>query len=75
MFALDEDQLKNFDIRKAKEFKELFASRYSDEELRSWAKRIKSLLSSGKTVYIYFNNTLNGYAVENARTIRALIEK
>lgn len=53
--------------------KELFASRYSDEELRSWAKWIKSLLSSGKTVYAYFNSTLNGYAVENARTLRRFI--
>lgn len=53
--------------------KELFASRYSDEELASWAKRIKPLLLSGKTVYIYFNNTLNGYAVENARTLRRFI--
>jgi uncharacterized protein YecE (DUF72 family) len=54
---------------------ELFASRYSDEELRAWAKRIRPLIDYGKTVYIYFNNTLNGYAVENAKKIRRLIEK
>lgn len=54
---------------------ELFASRYSDEELRSWAERIKPLLDSGKTVYVYFNNDLYGYAVENARILRGLIEK
>jgi uncharacterized protein YecE (DUF72 family) len=54
---------------------DLFASRYSDEELRSWAGRIRPLVKDGKTVYIYFNNTLNGYAVENAKTLRALIEK
>ena len=53
---------------------ELFASRYSDQELRAWAKRIRSLLENGKKVYIYFNNTLNGYAVENAKTIRRLID-
>jgi uncharacterized protein YecE (DUF72 family) len=54
---------------------ELFASRYSDEDLRYWAGKMKALLKEGKTVYAYFNNTLNGYAVENARTLRALIEK
>jgi len=54
---------------------ELFASRYSDAELRAWAKRIRPLLDDGKTVYIYFNNTLNGYAVENAKKIRTLIGK
>lgn len=54
--------------------KELFASRYSDAELRSWAKRIRPLLDDGNTVYIYFNNTLNGYAIKNAGTLRRLIE-
>ena len=53
----------------------LFASRYSDGELRSWTKRIRPLLDGGKSVYIYFNNDLHGYAVENARTLRKLIEK
>jgi uncharacterized protein YecE (DUF72 family) len=52
----------------------LFASWYSDGELRSWAKRIKPLLKSGKSIYIYFNNTLNGYAVENAKTLCKFIE-
>jgi uncharacterized protein YecE (DUF72 family) len=52
----------------------LFASCYSDLELRSWANRIKPLLKSGKSIYIYFNNTLNGYAVENAKTLCKLIE-
>jgi uncharacterized protein YecE (DUF72 family) len=52
---------------------ELFASRYSDEDLRAWARRIRPLLDDGKTVHIYFNNTLNGYAVENAKKIRTLI--
>lgn len=54
--------------------KELFASCYSDAELKYWAKKIKPLLKSGKAIYIYFNNTLNGYAVENARTMSGLIQ-
>jgi len=54
---------------------ELFASRYSDDELRSWARRIRPLIKEGKRVLIYFNNTLNGYALENAKTLRRMIEK
>lgn len=52
----------------------LFASRYSDEELKVWTKKIRPLLKDGKKVFIYFNNDFNGYAIENAGTIRRLIE-
>jgi uncharacterized protein YecE (DUF72 family) len=53
---------------------DLFASRYSDVQLRSWARKIKLLLKSGHSIYVYFNNTLNGYAVENAKTLCKLIQ-
>ena len=46
--------------------RELFASRYSEEELQVWAERIRSWLKEGRTVYAYFNNEYSGYAIENA---------
>jgi uncharacterized protein YecE (DUF72 family) len=54
--------------------RDLFASRYSNEELQSWAKRIRPRIKDGKTVFVYFNNTFNGYAIENAKTLRGMIE-
>ena len=51
----------------------LYASCYSDEELSSWAKRIAKLETNLNTVYIYFNNDAEGYAVKNAKTISQML--
>jgi uncharacterized protein YecE (DUF72 family) len=51
----------------------LFASRYSTGELETWATRVKRWLSSGHSVYAYFNNDFHGYAIENARELSALV--
>ncbi|MBI4301687.1 MAG: DUF72 domain-containing protein [Chloroflexi bacterium] len=48
---------------------------YSDEELQEWAKKIASLGQDLKTVYIYFNNDAEAYAVKNAITLRQLLMK
>lgn len=45
----------------------LYGGCYTDEELSSWAERIKGL--EVKRVYIYFNNDMEGYAVMNAKTL------
>jgi uncharacterized protein YecE (DUF72 family) len=42
----------------------LFASKYEKEELQRYAKEIKKL--KPKTLFAYFNNDAEGYAVENA---------
>lgn len=42
----------------------LFASRYSEDELKDYVKEIKKL--KPKILYAYFNNDFEGYAVENA---------
>jgi uncharacterized protein YecE (DUF72 family) len=52
----------------------LYFSCYSDEELMSWAKRLKNLAQNLKAVYIYFNNDAEAYAVSNAGTLRAYLE-
>jgi uncharacterized protein YecE (DUF72 family) len=53
----------------------LYSSRYSDKEMADWAKKIKRLAKNLKAVYIYFNNDVAGYALENARTIRNYLEE
>ena len=47
----------------------LYYSCYTDEELEDWARRISGLAKDLETVYIYFNNDAEGYAVENARAM------
>jgi uncharacterized protein YecE (DUF72 family) len=53
--------------------KELFASGYTDRELRKWAAHMKDFIRTGHDVYAYFNNDARGDAVPNAETIRAMV--
>ncbi|WP_447979547.1 DUF72 domain-containing protein [Candidatus Nitrospira bockiana] len=51
----------------------MFASDYSDAELREEARAIKRYLRDRLDVYAYFNNDAMGYAVKNARTLRRFL--
>lgn len=53
----------------------LFASSYSEEQLREWAQRIREWLAEGMDVYAYFNNDAEGCAVRNALRLRELAER
>jgi uncharacterized protein YecE (DUF72 family) len=53
---------------------ELFASSYSDDQLRAWSSRIKTWLSDGAAVYAYFNNDFHGHALANARTLAGFLD-
>ena len=44
---------------------------YSEEELAVWAERIRA--SGAQTVWAYFNNDREGYAIENARALTRLL--
>ncbi len=44
---------------------------YSAPELREWADRIARVPGDA---YVYFNNDWQGFAIENARTLRSLLE-
>ena len=48
----------------------LYSSCYSDEELADWAKKLADLGKNLKTVYVYFNNDVEGFAVNNAVALR-----
>lgn len=51
----------------------LYSSCYSDEELEDWAKRISELAENLDSVFIYFNNDVEGFAVRNAETIKQFL--
>ena len=51
-----------------------YASCYSDEQLRQDADFINGTAKAGRDVYVYFNNDAEGYAIQNAITLRGLIE-
>lgn len=53
----------------------LYASNYSEEELKRDARYIKEWIQEGKDVYIYFNNDAYGYAVKNALFLKKLLEE
>ena len=53
----------------------LYSSCYSDEEMAEWAKKIANLAVDLDSVYIYFNNDVEGFALRNAVTIRDYLEK
>ncbi|MDB5198027.1 MAG: hypothetical protein JWP88_2398 [Flaviaesturariibacter sp.] len=55
--------------------KELYASRYSDEMLEAYAVKIRNWMSAGHAVWAYFNNDIHGYAFDDARRLKALLEK
>lgn len=55
--------------------KVLFASKYTDKELKELAQKIKKWLRKNLDVYCYFNNDFYGYAIENAKTLLDLLNK
>lgn len=53
--------------------KEEYASKYSEGQLKSWAKKTEKWLSQGKDVWAFFNNDGYGYAVKNAKTFKKMV--
>ena len=54
-----------------------YASKYSDDQLKSWAESIQRLTEEGrvKQVYCYFNNDLHGYAIEDAKALEGYLQE
>jgi uncharacterized protein YecE (DUF72 family) len=52
---------------------ELYASSYSDDELKFYAAKINDWLEEGHKLWVFFNNDINGHAVENARRLKLLL--
>lgn len=50
----------------------LYGSSYKDPQLKETTQKIRQHLDQGLDVYVYFNNDVHGYAVENARRLLEL---
>lgn len=53
----------------------LYSSCYTENELKDWAKKIRSWQKKGLDCYAYFNNDALGHAIENAQKLRQLVIK
>jgi uncharacterized protein YecE (DUF72 family) len=51
-----------------------YAGSYEARRLREWAERIRGWKDELRAVYVYFDNDQAGFAVENARTLREMVE-
>jgi uncharacterized protein YecE (DUF72 family) len=47
---------------------------YSETELRQWAARVRDLAAQGE-VFAYFNNDWEGFAVENGKRLKRLLDQ
>ncbi len=53
---------------------QLYASRYTDEELDEWAAVVDAWRAHGSDVYVYFDNDNKAYAPGDARRLRERLE-
>jgi len=51
----------------------LYAGSYPEQDLRWWAWRIREWVSTGREVFVYFNNDGGGNAVRNAAALKAIL--
>jgi uncharacterized protein YecE (DUF72 family) len=51
-----------------------YASSYPDTVLRAYARKCAAWLAQGHDLWVFFNNDLHGYAIQNAIRLRELIE-
>lgn len=51
-------------------FQSPYATSYPDDFLKNFAAKISKWLSTGKDVYVYFNNDAWGYAIQNALSLK-----
>ncbi len=52
----------------------LYKSKYSEEEIRQWGKKIKTWLDEGKDVFVFFDNTGSGAAPYNAMYLKEILK-
>jgi len=51
---------------------QLFSSLYSQKQIKDWSEFILTL--NLKKAYIYFNNDINAYAIENAMLLKKFLK-
>jgi uncharacterized protein YecE (DUF72 family) len=54
---------------------QLYASSYSDEMLKDFAKKFRKWEKEGHVIWAFFNNDIHGYAIEDAKRLIKLLDK
>jgi uncharacterized protein YecE (DUF72 family) len=54
---------------------EPYRGAYSDEFLKEWAGKVLSWMKRGKAVYVFFDNTMEGHAIDDAMKMHLLLGK
>src|SRR5262249_54513181 len=54
---------------------EVYASRYTDGEIRTWADRVHAWRSGGADVYVYFDNDIKVHAPFDALRLTRAVER
>jgi uncharacterized protein YecE (DUF72 family) len=52
---------------------QLYASRYDDREIDTWAGRVRELRDAGHDVYVYFDNDAQAHAARDALRLQAAV--
>ena len=52
---------------------QLYASNYSDEQLRWWANQLMEAAGEDRDIFVYFDNDAEGYAPHNALALRQIL--
>jgi uncharacterized protein YecE (DUF72 family) len=52
----------------------LYASRYTDPEIETWADRVRRLRDEGADVYVYFDNDAQAYAPFDAARLQRAVD-
>lgn len=50
-----------------------YVGRYSDAALQEWAEWIAAEARGGRAVWAYFNNDIHGHAIDDAKTLSAMV--
>ena len=50
-----------------------YATSYPDDVLEEYADKCTNWIHQGHRLWIYFNNDIHGYAIENARTLKKML--
>ena len=50
-----------------------YRGRYSDAQMEEWAAWLREQSALGRTAWAYFNNDIHGHAIEDARTLKAMV--
>ncbi len=58
----------------SKDIHERFGYRYSEDELREWAGRIRGIAAGADTTHVLFNNCYSNYAQVNAEQLTELLD-